>query len=69
MVIRAAASWLEAISHNGKTDHDAKMDKLAYPLIEGVDAESYIIQNYLKPGEPEDGEEAHVWREGYDCKW
>lgn len=47
-------------SYDGKGDHDAEMNKLACSFIERVDSKPDIVKDDLKPGEPEDGEEAHI---------
>lgn len=47
-------------AHDGITDHDAEVDEFAYSLEDRVDAESDVVQDYLQPGEPQDGEKANV---------
>ena len=47
-------------SYDGEGDHDAEMNKLAYSFIERIDSKSDVVEDDLKPGKPEDGEEAHI---------
>ncbi len=56
----ALGAWIEFRSDHGKTDHDTEVNELADPLKEGVDAKADIVKDDLKPGEPENGEEAGV---------
>lgn len=42
------------------TDHDAEVEEFAYSLKERVDPESDVVEDYLQPGEPQDGEKANV---------
>lgn len=60
VVAAVRGAWIKLGSYDGKGDHDAEMNKLACPFIEGVDSKPDIIEDDLKPGEPENREEAHI---------
>ena len=60
VVTAVLGARIELGSYDGKGDHDTEMNKLACSFIERVDSKPDIVENDLKPGEPEDGEEAHI---------
>lgn len=55
---------VELAPHKCKAHEDYELYDLAHTLIHRIDAEAYIVQRYLEPSEPEDGEEPDV---GHEC--
>lgn len=59
-VVFSNIGGIKVCAHDGITDHDAKVDELAYSLEKGIDAESDVVEDHLQPGEPQDGKKANV---------
>ena len=59
-VVISNVGGIKFCAHDGITDHDTKVDEFAYSLEEGVDPKSNVVEDYLKPGEPQDGKKANV---------
>lgn len=54
---------IKLASHKCKAHENHELYDFAHTLIHRVDAEPNIVQGYLKPSEPEDGEEPDVSNE------
>lgn len=51
---------IKVYADNGITDHDAEVNEFTDSLKKRVDAESDIVEDYLQPGEPQNGEKSNV---------
>lgn len=60
LVVPDLGARIKLGSYDSKGDHNAEMNELACSFIQRINSKPDIIEDNLKPGEPENGEEAHV---------